>query len=239
MWNKHWTFSDYLELRRRVEESLARGQWLFLNAAVFIIVALAMIGTLTPAHYYIEPTIGYGMALWSLLLAAHGIWTYTRSSAVARRRSQAIDNEIHERVENDDTYLSDNPKDLFRLHRLLEEDIRKRSWVISLGTGYTFLNALIWIPWAVMGADSLFAWMLTPFLALMVVLPLLGIAQLARVWHEHGLRHQMEGFSEGIRSQEESPKPKRDSIQSALRLTADGELVAIEDKRDMLKTTQQ
>lgn len=231
MWNNYWTFLDYLELRRRIEKHLSRGIWLFSHATFFVMTTLVILVTMGGRYYgnyFVEPNAGYVMAFWSFLLAAHALFTYFRSGASSRQRSAAIEAEMRERVRNDDSYLSDNPKALFRVHGILEDDLHKRSSAIGLLTLYSIANAAMWIPWAIFTdlRDS-FTWTMTPAIALLLMLPLLGFSAFSAGKRERALRQQMENLSEN--SREEAPKQKRFVESSHMRLTDDGELMMIED----------
>ncbi len=240
MWNSYWTFLDYLELRRRVERRVGGGLWLFLHIGAFIAVVVTLLAP-RPFYwinsYFIEPGAGQIMAIWSLILAIHGVWTFARSGAAAGARSRAIETEMRERLRNDDTYLSDNPKDLFRLHGLLEDDLRRRSsptWVLTM---YSIANALMWIPWAVFNdARDSFPWQMTPMTAVFLLLPMLAFSVFSRSRREGRLRQQMENLSDNTQPREETPKQKRFAENVHMRLTDDGELVTIEDEMDAPKS---
>jgi hypothetical protein len=238
MWNNYWTFLDYLELRRRIEKRLAGGKWLLLHTALFFAAVLFFTAMRPPPpyyfDYYIQPGAGYFMVVWSLLLAAHGLLTYVRSGGSASRRGQAIEAEMRERIQNDDTYLSDDPKDLFRLHGILDDDIGKRSSSVSLLTIYTTINAMLWIPWAIFdGASDSFAWTASPIMLIFIFLPLLGFSAFSSAGRERKLRQQMENSGEPMPA---IPKQKRAAHESAMRLSDDGELIMIEDEMEQPKS---
>jgi hypothetical protein len=139
-------------------------------------------------------------------------------------------------VRNDDSYLSEHPKDLFRLHALLEENIGKRARSVSLLMVYTTLNALIWLPWAIFdGARDSFAWMASPMLAVLIFLPLLLSTLLYRERNERALRQQIETLSETPRDDEIPVKYKHEPQRAMMRLSDDGELLEIEDERQKTK----
>ncbi|MFN8373835.1 MAG: hypothetical protein U0694_13285 [Anaerolineae bacterium] len=234
MWNSYWTFLDYLELRRRAEKRLARGTWLLVHTALFVVATIAMIANAGGRYnngYFMQMNDSYGFAFWSFLLVVHAIFTYARSGAAQGRRSRAIEEEMRERLRSEDTYLSDNPKDLFRLHGILEDDVRKRNSAVGLLTLYTIVNALIWIPWVSFSSmrDSV-PWQASPALAVLIFLPLLGFSAFSAAGRERALRKQMETLSEAAPQREEAPKQKRFVENSHMRLTDDGELMVIEDE---------
>src|SRR5215207_6510808 len=122
MANGYLTFLDYLELRRRVERRLASGKWFLLHTIAFGVGAAA-IGNVgwspyydSSRNYFIDPSYGFLIGCWSALLLIHGICSYWRSGALGGRRDEVIEREMRERVQADDLYLGNHPKDLFRLH---------------------------------------------------------------------------------------------------------------------------
>ena len=232
MANGYLTFLDYLELRRRVEKRLTSGNWFLLHTLVFGFGA-TFIGSMgySPIYdefhnYFIRPEYGHWVALWSGILFLHGLWTYWQSGARGGRRDQVIESEMRERVQNDDMYLSDHPKDLFRLHGLLNEDIRKRASAIPLLFTFIILNALIWIPWA-MSPDVItsFAWAVAPLLIVPLVLALMW-----NMWrrgrHEAKLRVQMEQL---FGSQQSQPFEDDYDSEREVRLSESDELVTVDD----------
>jgi hypothetical protein len=232
MWNSYWTFLDYLELRRRVEKRLMRGTLLLLHISAFVLATIFLVATRNfyeANGYFIEMNKGYFMAAWSLLLVVHAIWTYANSGAAPWRRSEAIEREVRERVRNDDSYLSQNPKDLFRVHGLLESDIAKRSSAVALMSIYGVVNAFIWVPWAAFSfARDTFAWQVSPILAIGILLPLLGFSLFSNAGREKALRKQMENLGEPSATREDAPKQKRYAQDTHMRLTDDGELLTLE-----------
>jgi hypothetical protein len=236
MGNSYWTFLDYLELRRRVEKRLMRGTLLLLHIIAFVSTTCFLISTrnLFEPNYFIEQGKGYFMAAWSLLLAVHALWTYANSGAAPWRRSEAIEKEIRERVRNDDSYLNENPKDLFRVHGLLETDIAKRSGAVILMTLYGVANAFIWLPWAAFSyARDNFAWTVSPVMAIFILLPLLGFSLYRRAGREQALRKQMEQLGEQA-PPEAAHKQKRYAENTHMRLTDDGELLMVEEDDEEL-----
>ena len=228
MANGYLTFLDYLELRRRVEKRLASGNLLLLHTVAFGIgaTALGFIGFQTfynPYDYYfVDPTMGHIVGLWSGILLLHGLWFYWRSGARGGQRDEAIEREMRERLQRDDLYLSNHPKDLFRLHGLLNNDIRKRASMISVLVFFGFLNALMWIPWALNDAHSPWAWTNAQILILPLLLAL-GWNMWRRGRYEAKLRDQIE-YLFGNQSYEEEYYPEREA-----RLSDSEELVTVDE----------
>lgn len=228
MANGYLNFLDYLELRRRVEKRLSRPLPLLAHTLVFGVSAL-LIGLLgfysfrnpnVLDYYFILPGLGQFVAVWSGGLFLHGLWAFVRSGALGGARGKAIEAEMRARLEQGDSYLSDNPKDLFRLHGLLEDDVRKRSGIFWLMLTAIFINALIWIPWAIYEPYSSFGWLIGLFLG-MGYLPALAWSAWRRGQREGKLRKQMEQLFD-------HPTDEREYWNASQRLTQvsdDGELV--------------
>ncbi len=226
MTNGYLTFLDYLELRRRVEKRLASVNPLLLHGLIFG-VSTTIIGLMGYPQFYsgyfVYPVNGHVVSLWSGVLLAHGLWTYWHSGARAGRRDHIIEDEMRQRLQANDMYLSDHPKDLFRLHGLLNDDIQKRASLIPMLLFFVFINTLIWIPWTLAGqANTSYAWMD----AMMLAVPLiLGIAW--NVWqrarHEAETRKQLEQFF-GYKQIDDGQEYERE-----MRLSNDDELITVDE----------
>jgi hypothetical protein len=135
---------------------------------------------------------------------------------VTSARTQAIEHELKERLQADDVYLSDDPKDLFRLKALLQDDLRKRSGSSAILLVFAVVNMMLWLPWAATAADTGTAWQMAPLLALGFV-PIFLINLWLRARQEAWMQRQPRAVKR---------KPHQDA---ALRLTDDGELVEVEE----------
>lgn len=217
MWNDYANFLDYMEIRRRVEKKLAKPSRLFLHIAAFVAVAsaagfhaLMTSGWPYMRSYFVEPGAGQWMAIWSVVLLLHGLYTYWRSGANINSRSEAIEREMRERLNKHDG------SDLFHLHGLLQEDIQRRAGVVPLYMVFTLVNLFIWLPWALTYPITNFAWIVTPIIALSFAVALsFKNTQIAR--YEAELQ-QIEG-----------KRKRRDHAASAVRLSEDGELIELDE----------
>lgn len=127
-------------------------------------------------------------------MLAHGLRSFWRSGARAGKRDVAIESEMRERLQADDMYLSEHPKDLFRLHGLLNDNIRKRAAMIPALLFFVFINACIWIPWTLSGqSSSSFAWTTAWMLAVPTLFSIVWV-----LWRgsrtEARLRKQLEQY---------------------------------------------
>ena len=231
MTNGYLTFLDYLEVRRRVERRLASGKWLLLHTIAFGVGAayIGYCGLMGWPLYWtrndvplIDSSYGFIVACWSSLLLVHGLWTYWRSGAHGGKRDEVIEGEMHKHVQADDLYLSHHPRDLFRLHGLLNDDIRTRASIIPVLLVFISINALIWIPWDILQPGSPFAWRASPLL----IIPLL-LALAWNIWwrgrHNSQIREQLESLFSN-QPIEADYDPERE-----VHLSDDGELVTVDE----------
>jgi hypothetical protein len=227
VWYGYFSFLEYLELRRRVENRLAKANWLAYHTAAFSIGALV---TICGDIWLIVPGINHVMTLWSLLLFAQGMWTFWHSGVTDSARSQAIEMEMRHRLEDEDDDLVEDERDLFRLHDVLIEDVKYRARLVTALTVFSALNAIFWL----LGtsstgpeiADS--GWKYIVLLG--IYLPVLAAMVRSRAVHE---RRLMSHLSRTLAS-EEKDKPKRwGEKEKIVRLTDDGELEEVpDDDRD-------
>jgi len=235
MTNGYLTFLDYLELRRRVEKRLTAGHYFLLHTIVFAISA-TVIGSAaySPIYYefrdyFIRPGYGQFVALWSGILLIHGLLSFWRSGARAGKRDMVIENEMRERLQNDDFYLSDQPRDLFRLHSLLNEDIQNRSSLITTLLTFVVINAFIWIPWALSSPSDSFAWTLSLWLIPPFVIAIVwNIIRRGR--HDKRIRKQLEAYFVNEHIGDDDSDYERE-----IRLSNNEELVTVDEYMLKLK----
>lgn len=162
MWNDYLTFLDYLELRRRVEKRLSRPRWLIIHSIIFVMAALGLmtryLSLLGYSPYFIHPTVSYTLGAWSTVLLLHAAFVYRRAGVFGNAREQAIEAEMRACIDADEFYLNDEPHNLFRLHGLLDEDIRQRAGLQRPLFSFIILNLLIWALHVIIGPGSLVAW---------------------------------------------------------------------------------
>lgn len=197
--NNYHLYLDYLELRRRVERHLSRALPVVAHIIIFAVVANLIgwngyKGIRDPNDYYfIAPEFGRFLAGWSGVLLVHTLWQTLRSSLPGYVRNRAIEKEMRARLELNDSYLTDDPKMLFRLHGLLEENIRMRGGFFILLLATAILNAMIWIPWALDEPRTSRGWMIAQTLEVIVLVTSL-IYGAWRSGKENQLRKQLEAL---------------------------------------------
>lgn len=234
--SSYLTFLDYLELRRRVERRLASSQMLLMHSVFFVIVIAALLVNGTYSYqppdyrpqYLVTPLAGVIMALWSVGLLLHGLWTYRASGAWHATRGQVVEDEMRQRLENTDDYMAADPQDLFQLHALLEDDIRERSGSTFTLLTFTIINAVIWVVWAIGAqAQNSFPWQVIPFLALGIYVPLLALSAWRRGRGERRVRKTLEVST--LKVGKQAAKRKREPRVSIHSLLDDGETEALDD----------
>jgi hypothetical protein len=171
--------------------------------------------------YVVDPVIGGIMFVWAIALMLYGLLTYFRSGAWESTLSHAVETEMRERLENNDSYLVQDAHDLFRLHGLLEEDVRRRARAtIRPLAFFAVINGLLWMVERG-GTYSMTPRTVTPFLALLLLIMLaFNFWQVRR--HERKLRDLQ------ATADPSSMKPKRD----VLHLSDDGEMLEIIEDDD-------
>lgn len=230
MTNGYLTFLDYFELRRRVEQRLVSTSWFLLHVIIFGVGAsIVGIEGWSPYYdayrdYFINPSHGILVAGWSILLLVHGVWSYWQSGMRAGKRDEAIEREMREKIRANDLYLGDHTKELFRLHGLLNTDIRIRSSMIQVPIFFVFINAIIWITGTTIDyGRTPFSWTIAPFL-----IPPLVLVLFWNMWrrgqHEARLRRQLQQYFSS------DPIDDERSDEREMRLSNDGdELVTIDE----------
>lgn len=131
---------------------------------------------------------------------------------------------MRQRIDTDDSYLSDNPKILFRLHGLLEDDIRRRAGNAVALMLFAVGNAVVWIPWAISDPETSFAWQFTIFTSFFAAL-LLVFGAMRRGRHESRLRRGLTQLPGTVEIPRYHP-PQREPDYA--RLVEDGELIDYE-----------
>jgi Na+/melibiose symporter-like transporter len=239
VWDKHPLFLDYLHIRQRIESRMASSQAILTHIGLFLIAVLALlITTLYPINYpyvprshFIDAGASYLMTVWSIALLGHGVWVYRKSGASANTRARAVENEINQRLEHEDTELFDNPRQVFRLQAVLNEDIRLRAGLFTPITLFLMLNAVTWAAWAVQGASTSYTWQMTIPTALVILLPPLAV----NTWRRNRRNRRIMRLLTNEYAVSEKPKRTAEDARDAVyRLSDDGELVQIVEEDEPL-----
>lgn len=239
MWNEDGHYFDYVEIRRRIERRLASGVGLVVHLALFLL-ACVIGAALHPPYYYF---FNYGvfsysgtwhvaallMLAWSLVLAFHGLQTYRRAGTASKRRFEAVEDELTERYEADDTELLASPRQAFRVQALLNEDIRLRAgWIVSLDVLLAG-NVLLWLAHAADQGRDPAHWKATLLFAVLALPVIFAVNRVRRMRRDARLRRILRA-----RRADEATSAKRkrsfdDELERYARLADDGELTDLPD----------
>lgn len=170
------SYLEYRELRRRVERRLAKPRLLLVHVVIYVAVITGMMTWIT-SYFYGQTVIyqayqyRFPFSLWAVVLMLHAVFVWVRSGAIEERRSQQIEHAIRERL-NEDRDWQISSRSLFRLHALLDNDVRVRSGFTVTLAFTALLNAVMWVVWASLSSQSnTEAWRLTPWFALALLIP--------------------------------------------------------------------
>jgi hypothetical protein len=222
-------FHDYQEIRRRIEDRLRGVQAVIIHTALFFIASARVLSSANQGwlqqdnsyRFLVTDTGGVGwLTLWSIILLAHGVWAVRRSVLVKKMRMRTIDDEIRERLDQEDTHLLENHRRIFHIKGFLDEDIRKRAelfvpllvllvYAVVHWVRLTFVDGVsMWwsraIPIGTESVDSQVAMRIFPVLIMPIALPI----NLLRRW----LRDQkLKQFIVAWSAESDSSKAKHDT----------------------------
>jgi hypothetical protein len=235
MWNND--FLDYVEIRRRIEQRLPQMPAVWAHLALFLGAVIVLV-TVTSPHggyyyyervgYFIQPGNGFAMAGWSVLLLIHGLWAYKRSGA-ASIREQAVERELRERLEHDDTGLLADHRRNFRIRGLLDEDVRQRAGLYVGMLAFLLINAVTWLIWGANGARDSYTWQMTIPTAIAILAPAFAL----NAWRRARRDRKLQALMSEQHTQVAKSKRKLsfdEMAERAVRLSDDGELVVRSDR---------
>lgn len=227
MWNENEAYFDYVEIRRRVERRLASGIGVVAHTGIFVLAAFMGVLALGRYPYSVDSAMfpSFIMMLWAGLLVLHGLWTYRRAGTGFGRRSAAIESELSERYDADDTELLASSRHLFRVQSLMDEDVRMRAgWIVGVNM-FLIGNLVFWLGLTFGEAGRWSAWPVVPMLASMWFPSIYAINQVRRRMRDGKMRRIL-----AVRpvAAERAVKQKRSfdgELERYARLSDDGELV--------------
>ncbi len=221
MSERYSPFHEYTAIRRRVERHLNSGMILVFHIVLFVLASYFMYASRQSVLQM--RNFASFMTVWSFVLLAQSVWAYRRSGAFAKSRERVINAELAERIKRDDTALLDNPRFHFRIQTLLDDDIQQRAGVAAVLLTYAGVNAATWVFWALQGVVS---WTLVPTIAVFMLVPAYALNRWRRQRRDARLRALLG----------EMPRPDTtrdrfwdDADDRAMRLTADGELIDLDE----------
>ncbi len=226
MWSDYSNMIEFKMLRDRIESRLNHGLLLLAHVMLFLATLGYFIWELRlPFFAYrtdlIQPERADFMLAWMLVLGAHALFTVVRSGLQAGRRDRVIERELRERMEQDDTRLLSDPRDVLRVHGLLADNIQRRARAIIPLFAFLLVTLVIWI-WsrtAVVGAwvYSSGAWQVT----LVLAVPF-GVWLFLTQSLRYAVDVRLDDYAE-------KAKPKRDDFDHNLAALARGDVVLGDD----------
>jgi hypothetical protein len=219
-------FLEYKEIRRRIERQLANMRAVIGHLLLHLGSMIAILLYYDTNDYsQIDSRLNSIMMWWSFLLLIHGLWVYWKSGTSGKAREAAIKYQLEERLDKRDTELLSNPREAFRLHNMLEEDIRKRSGAFMATLLFLIVNAAMWFIWMYQGRYSYFPWQMAIPFAFMLLIPAAIISFLRRADRESHYRLLLDNWTSDSDSMSRKPKQKRSEDDATVRLSDDGELI--------------
>jgi hypothetical protein len=239
-------FHDFQEIRRRIEKRLRSVQAVLIHAALFLVGSIAVLSNSSPGlqwnffegyRYGLRDFVSVGwITLWSVVLMAHGIWAVLRSGLSKKVRMRIIDEELRERLDQEDTHLLENPRRIFHIKGFLDEDIRQRAGVFVPLLAVLLYALVFWIRLTFVDGVSMW-WsssqqIAAPPLAQQVairVAPVLivPVALVVNLWRRRLRDNKIMRLIAAWSTESDTSKTKHDSKGKVMRLSDDGELVAV------------
>jgi hypothetical protein len=134
-------FDDYKTIRRRIERKLARPDFVLLHVGFFFFATLLLMAS-APNVALDRP---FMLLVWSVILLIHSLVMTQRSAVLDQRREGAIQTELQQRLEKDDTELVSDNRQAFRVQSILDEDLRQRAGQFVSISALLGLNVVMWL----------------------------------------------------------------------------------------------
>jgi hypothetical protein len=229
MWNDEDRFFEYAEIRRRIERRLPSNVDVIIHAAVYFMAVLA--GALADIGWAGGGVLSLMMGAWCALLLLHSFWAYRRGAGSTQSRAYAIQAELSERYEADDTALLETPRQAFRLQSLLDEDVRMRAgWIFGLNV-FLLGNGFFWLTLFMGGWQGGRVWGTVPFLAAIWFPGVYAVNYLRRMRRDGNIRRMVAARPVVVPSVTSKQKRSyQDEVARYTRLTDDGELVEVPEE---------
>lgn|GEM_PF-3308862 len=139
-------FLDQRAAERRLAKQFSQPRLLLLHTITFVGAATALWVAIIPWLAWV-PLRTYELPSlllvgWSILLAAHALLHYRRSSARAEPRELVVEAEMRQLIENSAALIEDDA--LFALHRCMSGDLEQKGWLTQSLTVFALVNAASW-----------------------------------------------------------------------------------------------
>jgi hypothetical protein len=147
MQDDYLSFLEFRAAQRRLAARFSQPHALMLHTLIFVTTLTAMwvFGLVWRLWLYRGnfdwPTLlGAG---WSVLLAAHALFHYRRSSAMGDRRELAVEDEMRQLIEKSEDQI--DHESLFAMHRSLAAGLERQGrWALAL-LAFGLVNAASWV----------------------------------------------------------------------------------------------
>ena len=144
--NDYLGFLDQQAARRRLLANFSQPRLLLLHTIAFVGVVTALWAVIIPLLRWVPLSLFNLPALtffvWSIVLAAHALLHYRRSSAVAETRELAVEAEMRQLITQNPAAVDDDA--LFALHTTLGSDLERDGWLSQGLTVFALVNAVSW-----------------------------------------------------------------------------------------------
>lgn len=140
------TFLEQRDAERRLRAKFSQPRLLLLHTLAFVGAVTVLWGAIIPLLRWVPLGVFNPPALaffvWSIVLAAHAVIHYRRSSARSEARELVVEAEMRGFIESHANVAVDD--DLFALHQSLSSDLARNGWLTEGLTVFALVNAASW-----------------------------------------------------------------------------------------------
>lgn len=144
--NNYLEFLDQRAAERRLAKRFSQPRLLLLHTIAFVGVATALWASIAawlrwvPLTTYDVPSLL--LFAWSVVLAAHALLHYRRSSAREEAREQVVEAEMRQLIATSAEPIDDEA--LFALHQRMSGELARKGWLTQALTVFALVNAVSW-----------------------------------------------------------------------------------------------
>lgn len=144
--NNYLEFLDQRAAEQRLAKRFSQPRLLLLHTIAFVGVATVLWAAIIPwlvwvplRTYDVPSLLLFG---WSVVLAAHALLHYRRSSAREEAREQVVEAEMRQLIANSTEPIDD--ESLFALHQRMSGELARKGWLTQALTVFALVNAVSW-----------------------------------------------------------------------------------------------
>lgn len=144
--NNYLEFLGQRAAERRLAKRFSQPRLLLLHTIAFVGVATALWASIAawlrwiPLTTYDVPSLL--LFVWSVVLAAHALLHYRRSSAREEAREQVVEAEMRQLIATSVEPIDD--ESLFALHQRMSGELARKGWLTQALTVFALVNAVSW-----------------------------------------------------------------------------------------------